>query len=427
MRVPNLRWWIAGLLLLSTVINYIDRQTLSVLSPVITAELGISPVEYSNILTAFLASYTVMYVGSGLLVDRWGTRAALSVFMAWWSLANMAHALARGPWSLGLLRFLLGMGESGNFMAAFKAVSEWYPPKERALVHGLIQGGAAIGAIIAPPAITWLHAAFGWQTAFLATGALGFAWLALWLLLYHPPERHPWITEAERAVVCAEPPAPRPRKAQWLATLKHPQTLGLLLARFLSDPVWWFYLFWLPKYLVDQRGFTMAEMGMMAWMPYLAADLGAVFGGWCSGRLVASGSAPLAARLRVMLPCAALMPLSLWVNHAQSRLLTLGLICTVTFAHMAWKTNQATLTNDVFPRQLVGSVSGILAFGTGLGGTLFTWLTGRLIQNFGYESVFLLMSVLHPLSFLLMRRLVRCPIPAADIDEPESALKTTVH
>jgi ACS family hexuronate transporter-like MFS transporter len=313
------------------------------------------------------------------------------------------------------------MGESGNFMAAFKAVSEWYPPKERALVHGLIQGGAAIGAIVAPPAITWLHASFGWQTAFLATGTLGFAWLALWLLLYHPPEKHPWITDTERAIVCAEPPTPPPSKSEWLATLRHPQTIGLLLARFLSDPVWWFYLFWLPKYLVDQRGFTMAEMGMLAWMPYLAADLGALFGGWCSGKLVSGGRPPLSARLRVMLPCAVLMPLSLAVNHAPSRTLTLSLICVVTFAHMAWKTNQATLTNDVFPRHLVGSVSGILAFGTGLGGTLFTWLTGRLIQNFGYESVFLLMSVLHPLSYLITRHLVRAPILIETSQKPVSA------
>ena len=179
MRIPHLRWWIAALLFLSTVINYIDRQTLSVLAPVLTRELGLSPIAYSNILTAFLAAYTVMYVGSGFLVDRWGTRLSLSVFMVWWSVANMAHAFAQGVWSLGILRFLLGMGESGNFMAAFKAVSEWYPAKERALVNGLINGGAAIGAVIAPPVVTWINANYGWQPAFVITGSLGFAWLAM--------------------------------------------------------------------------------------------------------------------------------------------------------------------------------------------------------------------------------------------------------
>jgi ACS family hexuronate transporter-like MFS transporter len=411
MRIPHLRWWIAALLFLSTVINYIDRQTLSVLSPVLARELHLSPIEYSNILTAFLAAYTVMYVGSGFLVDRWGTRLSLSVFMVWWSLANMAHAFAQGVWSLGILRFLLGMGESGNFMAAFKAVSEWYPAKERALVNGLINGGAAIGAVIAPPVITWINAQYGWQPAFVVTGSLGFVWLALWLFIYYPPDRHPRITAEERAYVLADPPvAAGAAKVPWQQLLQYPQTWGLLLARFFSDPVWWFYLFWLPKYLVEQRGFTMAEMGMLAWMPYLAADAGALTGGWISGRLVARGMDPLRARMAIMLPFAMVMPLSLAVNHAPTRTLTLTLICLITFSHMAWKTNQATLTNDVFPKPLIGTVSGILAFGNGLGGTLFTWMTGYVVQWFGYEAIFVLMSVLHPLSYFIVRRLVRQPL-----------------
>jgi ACS family hexuronate transporter-like MFS transporter len=413
MRIPHLRWWIAALLFLSTVINYIDRQTLSVLSPVLTRELNLSPIEYSNILTAFLAAYTVMYVGSGFLVDRWGTRLSLSIFMVWWSVANMLHAFAQGVWSLGILRFLLGMGESGNFMAAFKAVSEWYPAKERAFVNGLINGGAAIGAVMAPPVITWINGKYGWQPAFVVTGSLGFIWLVFWLYLYHPPETHPRITEEERAYVLADPAvSASTARVPWQEVLKYPQTWGLLLARFFSDPVWWFYLFWLPKYLVEQRGFTMAEMGMMAWMPYLAADAGALVGGWTSGRLIAKGRDPLKARMMVMLPFAMLMPLSLAVNHAPSRTLTLTLICIVTFSHMAWKTNQTTLTNDVFPKPMIGTVAGILAFGNGLGGTLFTWMTGYVVQWFGYEAIFILMSVLHPLSYFIVRRLVRQPLAA---------------
>ncbi len=399
------------MLFLSTVINYIDRQTLSVLAPVITSELKISPIEYGNILTGFLSAYTVMYVGSGFLVDRFGTRLSLSVFMVWWSLANMAHAYSRGPWSLGILRFLLGMGESGNFMAAFKVVSEWYPAKERALVHGVIQGGAAIGAIIAPPVITWINAHYGWQPAFLVTGSLGFVWLALWLALYHPPESHPRITAEERAYVLAEAvPTPELQKTSAKQILSHSQTWGLLLGRFFSDPVWWFYLFWLPKYLVEQRGFTMVEMGMLAWLPYLSADLGAICGGWISGRLLAAGRAPIAARMAVMIPCALMMPLSFAIHHAPSRTLTIALICSVTFAHMVWKTNQNTLTNDVFPKQMVGTASGILAFGTGLGGTLFTWMTGFVVQRFGYSSIFMVMGVMHPLSYLIIRRMVTRPV-----------------
>ncbi|MEN9635421.1 MAG: hypothetical protein RL077_3825, partial [Verrucomicrobiota bacterium] len=250
-KIPHLRWGIAALLFFSTVINYVDRQTLSVLAPVLTKELGISEVEYANILTAFLAAYTIMYVGSGFLVDRWGARLALSVFIVWWSLANMSHALAVGVWSLGALRFVLGLGESGNFMAAFRVVSEWYPAKERALVHGLIQGGAAIGAIITPPAVTWIYSLYGWRPAFLITGALGLVWLVFWLLLYHAPDKHPRITDAERALVLAETvPTAKASSVSWRQLAQYPQMWGLMAARFVSDPVWWFYLFWLPKYLV---------------------------------------------------------------------------------------------------------------------------------------------------------------------------------
>lgn len=413
MQIAHLRWWIAALLFLSTVINYVDRQTLSVLAPVLKQELGITDAQYSNVLTAFLGAYTVMYVGSGILVDRWGTRVSLSVFMVWWSLANMGHALARGAWSLGGLRFLLGLGESGNFMAAFKAVSEWYPARERAFVHGLVQAGAAIGAIVAPPAITALNAAYGWQPAFLVTGALGFVWLAFWLAIYHAPDAHPRITPAERSLVLdGEPPGGGGPRTPWRLLLAHPQTWGLLLARFLSDPVWWFYLFWLPSYLVERRGFTMAEMGMLAWMPYLAADCGAIAGGWLSGRLVARGTAPIAARLAVMLPFACVMPLSLLVDRVESRAATLAMICAVTFAHMAWKTNQNTLTNDVYAKSMIGTASGMLAFGTGLGGTIFTWATGRVVEGFGYGAIFVVMALLHPLSYLITLWLVRRPLAA---------------
>ena len=410
-KIPHLRWGIAGLLFFSTVLNYVDRQALSVLAPVLTKELGISNIEYSNILTAFLAAYTLMYVGSGFLVDRWGARLALSVFIVWWSLANMSHALAVGVWSLGALRFLLGLGESGNFMAAFRVVSEWYPAKERALVHGLIQGGAAIGAIITPPLVTWIYSLYGWRPAFLITGGLGFVWLVFWLLLYHSPDKHPRITDAERALVLAETvPTAQANSVSWRQLAQYPQMWGLMAARFVSDPVWWFYLFWLPKYLVEQRGFTMVEMGMLAWIPYLSADLGALFGGWLSGRLVARGRSVLSSRFSVMLPCALLMPVSLAIHHAPSRAVTIALICVVTFAHMAWKTNQNTLTNDLFPKHLIGATSGLLAFGTGLGGTLFIWMTGHVVQGYGYGAIFIIMGLLHPVSYLITRRFVRQPI-----------------
>jgi MFS transporter, ACS family, hexuronate transporter len=397
------RWGVATLLFLSTVINYIDRQTLSVLAPTLTKELGISDQQYSNVLTAFLAAYTVMYVGSGFLADRWGARRSLAVFMGWWSLANALHGLVRGPWSLGAFRFLLGAGESGNFMAAFKGVSDWFLPQDRGFVNGLIQAGASVGAVIAPPVITILAAQYGWRAAFVATGALGLLWLVPWLLV----TRH--------AVAIPVPTGPSRR---WTEMLRHRQTWGLLAARFLSDPVWWFYLFWLPKYLVDKRGFTVAEMGMLAWMPYLTADAGSLLGGWLSGWLIRRGWSPVQARLAWMLPFAALMPLSMAVGFVESREVSLALICVVTFAHMGWKTNQATLTNDIYPREVIGAVSGLLAFGNGLGGTLFTALTGWMVVHFSYASVFVLMGLLHPLSYLLVRWLVRSPLHESPSSHP---------
>lgn len=414
------RWQVAGLLFFASVINYVDRQTLSVVAPLLTKELGISDVQYGRILQAFLAAYTVMYVGSGLICDRFGTRASLAFFMVWWSIANALHGFARSAMSLGLFRFLLGTGESGNFMASIKAVSEWYPAKEKAFANGLINAGAAVGAIIAAPLVVTISEKFGWRAAFVITGALGFVWLFFWLRIYYLPDRHPRISPAELAYIREGSAAPPVRRTEglwttWRGLLDRRETWALLIARVISDPVWWFYLFWLPKYLVEQRGFTMREMGWTSWMPYLAADIGSIAGGIFSGWLLArTGWAPLKSRSVVMAASAALMPVSIWVAFTPSNITALALICLVTFAHMSWKTCLMTMTNDIFPAEVIGSVSGIVAFGSGLGATLFTGLAAWIVQNFGYTWVFVLMGFLHPVSWivlnlLLARRLRQAP------------------
>jgi len=415
MKLRGIRWYIAGLLFLSSVINYIDRQTLSVVAPSLTKQLHMSPVEYSNVLQAFLAAYTLMYLGSGFLVDRWGTRASLGVFMAFWSASNMLHAFARTAFQLGVFRALLGIGEPGNFMAGFKAISEWYPPQEKAFVSGLLNGGSAVGAIIATPLVVWLMVAFNWQTAFVATGALGFIWLVAWLLFYRLPDRHPWITAEELALVnAAKVRQPGTHSAPALSRtqlFQKRQTWGLLLSRFISDPVWWFYLFWLPKYLVDERHFSLVHMGMLAWLPYLTADLGSLGGGIASGWLVKRGWQPLRARKVILLPCALLMPLSLLIPSS-SAAIALAIISVVTFAHMAWKTNLVTISNDIYPVGVIGSISGIIAFGSGVGGTLFTNMTGQVVQHYSYTAIFAIMAFLHPVAYLLVRWLVREPLTA---------------
>ncbi len=408
-----IRWRVATLLFLASVINYVDRQTLSVVAPVLTKELDISPTQYALILQAFLAAYTVMYVGSGLICDRFGTRASLAFFMVWWSIANAMHGFVRSAAGLGIFRLLLGAGESGNFMASIKAVSEWYPPKEKAFANGLINAGAAIGAVIAAPLVVWITEWLGWRAAFFVTGSFGFIWLIFWLRIYHVPEKHPQISASELAYIREGGDAPVAAAraslwSNWKALLQRRETWGLLVARVISDPVWWFYLFWLPKYLVDQRGFTMREMGWTSWMPYLTADLGSLAGGILSGWLLArTGWTPVKSRLGVMAASACLMPLSIWIAYTPSNVIALGVICLVTFAHMSWKTCLMTMTNDIYPAKVIGSVSGIVAFGSGLGATLFTGLAGWIVENFGYSVVFILMGFLHPLSWFAVRALVR--------------------
>jgi ACS family hexuronate transporter-like MFS transporter len=411
-KIPHLRWYIAALLFTATVINYVDRQALSVLAPVLTKELQLSPVQYANILQGFLLAYTVMYLVSGIMVDRWGTRLAMAAFMTWWSISNMLHAFASSAFGLGAFRVLLGIGEPGNFMAASKATSEWYPPKERAFLNGVANSGAAVGAIVAAPLVVGLYSLYGWRSAFVVTGAAGLLWLIAWLWLYRLPENHPLITPEELRLIMESrsgPPAGTPR-LRWTDLLRFPQTWGLFWSRFLSDPVWWFYLFWLPKYLVEQRGFTMAQIGLLAWLPYLSADLGSIFGGLFSGYLVKRGWTPLRARVAGMWPFALLMPLSVLIPHTPSAGAALAVISVVTFAHMAWKTNQMTVTNDIYPVQVVGSVSGLTAFGNGLGGAAFTWMTGQIVQHFSYDAVFVIMGFLHPAAFVVFQLLVKKPV-----------------
>jgi MFS transporter, ACS family, hexuronate transporter len=412
MKIRHLRWYVAALLFTATVINYVDRQALSIVAPVLTKELRLSPVEYANILQAFLYAYTVMYLVSGVIVDRWGTRLALGAFMTWWSVSNMLHAFASSAFSLGAFRLLLGIGEPGNFMAATRVSSEWYPAKERAFVNGLVNAGAAVGAIVSVPLVVAINQRFGWRWAFVITGAFGLVWMIAWLLLYRLPEKHRWITEEELALIRGgetAPAASAPR-TRWLDLLAVRETWGLFLARFLSNPVWWFYLFWLPKYLVEKRGLTMVEMGMLAWMPYLTADLGSLFGGIASGWLVKREWPALKARAAVMLPFACLMPLSIVIAYAKSSALAMAVICVVTFAHMAWMTNLMTVTNDLYPKRVVGSVSGIAAFGNGLGGAIFTGITGYIVQSFSYDAIFIVMGFMHPAAFVLFRLLVRGPV-----------------
>ncbi|MES2391827.1 MAG: MFS transporter [Acidobacteriota bacterium] len=407
-KIKNLRWHIAALLFVSTVINYIDRQTLSVAAPEIKHDLHLTEIQYGHILQMFLLAYTVMYVLSGFLVDRWGTRRALAGFVGWWSVANILHVFARTATSLSFFRFLLGMGEPGNYNAACRAASEWYPPKERAFINGLANAGSAIGAVIATPLVAFLILRHGWRYAFVATGLFGLLWLIPWLWLYYLPEHHPRLTPEELVIIRSGPPVacdiPNPSLGH---LLRRPDIWGLMLARFFSDPVWWFYLFWLPSFLQQARGYSLAQIAAFGWMPYLASDAGGLFGGWLSDRLIRFTGSPLRARMYPMAVCAFLMPISLLIPHLHTIHALLTILCAVTFLHMAWKTNLMTITNDVYPTECVGSVFGILMFGSGVGGFLFQGITASLVQHTGYNSVFFIMGFMHPAAFIVTYAFLR--------------------
>lgn len=406
----NLRWWMAGLVFLSTVINYVDRQTLSVLAPRLTKELHLTNTEYGWISQAFLIPYTAMYIVAGLLIDRYGTKLIYGVAATWWSVAAMLHAATSSVLGFSTVRFLLGTAESANFVAAQKVAAEWFPPKDRGTLNGLVQAGTVTGAIITPPAVIWLADRWGWRSAFLFTGALGLIWAVAWFWFYHLPEHHPRISVEELALIQTDEvvaSSPARLSVKWLDFFRYPQTWGLLLARVISDPVWWFYLFWLPKYLTEQRGLSEQRMSYVVWIPYLISDIGSIAGGWYSGKLIARKLSTVASRKLVMLVSVLLMPLGLLLLLRPATALSLALISVVLGAHSAWKTNLVTLTVDIFPRPVVATVHGIVATGGGIGGALFTSVAGIVIDKYSYTPLLVLMGVLHPLAYLCVRWLVR--------------------
>jgi MFS transporter, ACS family, hexuronate transporter len=410
--LPNLRWWIAGLVFLSTVINYIDRQTLAVLSPQLTKELGLTDIQYGWISQAFLIPYTAMYIGAGLLLDRFGTKLIFGIAAVWWSLAAMLHAVASTAFGFGAFRFLLGTAESANFVAAQKVAAEWFPPKDRGTLNGWVQAGTVTGAIITPPAVVWLADIYGWRAAFLFTGALGLLWAIAWFWFYHLPEHHPRISSEELTLIqgsealATSSAGPLTTSPRWFSFFRFPETWGLMLARIISDPVWWFYLFWLPKYLTEARGLSKKEMALLLWIPYLLSDVGSILGGWYSGKLIARGSSVLAARKTVMLWSALLMPLGILLVWQPPIPLTLLLISLSLFAHNSWKTNLVTMTVDIFPRPVIGTVHGIVATGGGIGGAIITPLAGYVITMYSYTPLLIVMGVLHPLAYLCVRKLI---------------------
>ncbi len=403
------RWLILTLLFLVTTNNYLDRIVFSVLIPVIRDDLHISTEYYGYINAAFQAAYTLGFLFMGKLVDRWGTRIGYSVSIIAWSVAAALHSTARSAVQLGLWRGLLGLGESGNFPAAIKAVAEWFPRKDRALATGIFNAGTTIASIVGPPLFVWMAATLGWRMCFIVTGGTGFVLVLIWWSVYRPPEMHPSVNQAELAYIRAdaEETAGAAPQIGWMAALAHKETWGFALAKFLTDPVWWFYLNWLPPYLYDARKFNLAAVGWAIPVVYVTAGVGSVGGGWLAGLFIRRGWKPATARKAAMGLCACLMPLGAMAVLAPSPLLMIALIGVATAAHQGWSANLFTTTSDIFPKQAVASVTGIGGAFGGLGGVIFSsLLPGYIVSHFGYTPIFLVMGWFHLTALLVVQLLM---------------------
>lgn len=401
-RLPY-RWRIVALLFLLSALNYLDRQTLSVLAPTLRAELGFSSVQYSYVVAAFLGAYTLGYAFCGRIVDRVGVRRAVAIALSVWSLAGMLHGFA-GSWiGLAACRVILGFGESFNTPCGTKAIAEWIPRRERGLSMAVFSNGYIVGAILAPPLVSLVALHFGWKWAFLVTGALGFAFLLLWRRVYRSPDTHPALPEAERAYILSErPPTAAAGRLPLLAALRHPLCLGFLFARLLTDSLSYFFSFWLPAYLESERGFSLAMIGLFGWIPFLAADLGGPGGGALSDWLVRRGWSPVAARRRMLLTAACLMPAALVAVHAPSAWVALGLIAVVLAGQSCWNSNLLTMMVEVFPREHLATYVALASIGGSIGGILSTLLAGELIQFAGYVPVFTGLGFLHLAAFAII-------------------------
>jgi ACS family hexuronate transporter-like MFS transporter len=398
--ISNLRWYIAGLLCLATTLNYLDRQALSVLANTIQHDLGLTVVQYSWITSSFLLSYTVMYLVSGRIVDRLGSRRGLTIAVSGWSVANMLHGLARGALQLSAFRFLLGVFESANWPACVKAVAEWFPMRERALGMGMFNSGAALGGAIAAPLVSVVALHFGWRQAFVVTGALGFFWVVLWAVLYDSPATHRRLSDAERALILqGENQEAESGGSVPLRTLmRMRETWGCVAVRIFTDPVTYFLFFWIPKYLQDRHGFSLAALGFYVWIPYLASSVGAVFGGALPYKLVKRGWSVNRARKTTMLVDSVFMLVCyLALLRVDSPVVVVACIAALMFGHSAW--SNITIPAEVFPKRVVGTISGLGGTFGGVAGILMQLFTGWVVQKFSYGPLFPICGLLDLIAF----------------------------
>ena len=405
-----MRWRIAILVSAAIAISYLDRQTLPVAVKAISRDIPLTNEQFSMLQSAFLFAYALMYAGGGKLVDALGTRHGFTVVMVFWSLACASHALATGFAMLASSRFLLGAGEGGGFPAATRAVAEWFPTKERATAMGIINAGTAVGAVIAPPLIAIVLGYTNWRWIFVLTGGLGLAWAARWTWSYVPPQEssNPNILNARATPGLG---SDRANRFPWTHLFRIRETWGLVTAKFLSDAAWFFYLFWLPKYLYDAGGFDIKAVGMFAWMPSAAAGLGCLLGGAFSSYLVRRRFSLGIARKLALGLSAAVMPFVILVPSVPVSW-AIALFCVAYFGQQSWSTLVMVLPADLFPQEVVGSVAGLVGFGGAMGGIALGQLVGYLLDHgFGYGPVFGIAGTLHITAFLIILAAIPAVVP----------------
>jgi ACS family hexuronate transporter-like MFS transporter len=407
------RWTICALLFFATTINYIDRQVLGILAPTLTRELGWSESAYGDIVSWFSFAYAIGFLGMGRILDRYGVRRGFAGAIVAWSLAAMSHALASTTAGFSYARLALGLGESGNFPGAIKATAEWFPRKERAFATGIFNAGSNIGAIVTPLTVPWIALHYGWREAFVATGALGFVWLVFWLLMYREPEKHPRVSAEELAYIRSDPQE-RSEPVRWLRLLTHRQTWAFVLGKFLTDPIWWFYLYWLPKFLDARFGVELAAVALPLIVIYLVADVGSVFGGWLSSALIQRGWSVNAGRKTAMLVAALLIVPTMFAPAAGSLWTAVAIVSVAAAAHQWWSANIFTTASDMFPRRAVASVVGLGGFAGAMGGVLFQRATGRILEATGnnYSIIFMVCGLAYVTALLVMHLLVPRLAPA---------------
>jgi len=416
-RLGRVRWTICAMLFFATSINYMDRQVIAILKPTLHHAIGITEVDYGYIVFAFQLAYAIGVLGAGRLIDKLGTRIGYCLFMGLWSLSAMGHALASSAMEFGVARFCLGLGESGNFPAAIKTVAEWFPQRERSLATGIFNSGANVGAILAPAIVPWVALHYSWRAAFLITGTFSMLWIFWWYRNYRKPADHPTLTGAELRYIyeeAAQQMTPGPR---WLRLLGYRQTWAFAVGKFLTDPIWWFFLFWLPSYFSSRFHLSLAGLGLPLIIIYTASSVGSIFGGWLPVPFLKLGFTPQRARIAAMFICACAVVPIFTAGNLHSEWTAIGLLSLATAAHQGWSANLFTTVSDMFPKSTVGAVVGIGTCTGSIGGMLIAAAAGWILQlTHSYVSLFIIASCAYlvALAFIvvLAPKLRKVEVPA---------------